>query len=59
MKEKAKGIIKGVDKIEKLTYEIISFLDQMKFDIILACGESVTNDGKNPSGYHKDEEFSN
>jgi hypothetical protein len=31
----------------------------MKFDIMLACGESITNDGKNPSGYHKDEEFSN
>lgn len=50
IKEKAKAIMIDVDKIEKMTSEMIVLLDQMKFDIMIACGESITKNGKNPSG---------
>jgi hypothetical protein len=50
LKEKVKAIMIDVDKIEKMTSEMISFLDQIKFDIMVDCGESITKDGKNPSG---------
>ena len=53
--EKAEILMKEVDKIEKISSEMISFLEQIKLDIMLASGESITKDGKNPFGNNKEE----
>ncbi len=50
VKDKAKAFMKEVDKIDKMTAELIVFLDKCKLEIMVACQEKVTKDGKNAPG---------
>jgi len=48
--EKATQYLKDVEKIEEKTSKLIYFLDQLKFKIMVACGEAITPEGKNVAG---------
>ena len=48
--EKAAQYLKDVEKIEEKTAKLIYFLDQLKFKIMVACGEAITPEGKNVAG---------
>ncbi len=50
VRDKAKAFMKEVDKIEKMTAEMIVFFDECKLEIMTACQELVTKDGKNAPG---------
>jgi hypothetical protein len=50
VRDKAKAFMKEVDKIEAMSAEMISFLDGCKLEIMTACQELVTKDGKNAPG---------
>jgi len=55
--EKAAMYMKDVDKIEKLTGDMIKFIDDCKFKIMVACGESITLEGKNVAGLPEEEQL--
>lgn len=64
VREKAKKFMKDVEAIEKMTAEMIKFLDESKLEIMTTCGEFVTKDGKSVPGtpeeemlIHKDGEY--
>jgi hypothetical protein len=64
VREKAKKFMKDVEAIEKITAEMIKFLDESKLEIMTTCGEFVTKDGKSQPGLpeeemliHKDGEY--
>jgi hypothetical protein len=50
VKEKAKKFLKDVEAIDKITAEMILFLDESKLEIMTTCGEFVTKEGKNQPG---------
>ena len=50
VKDKAKAFMKDVDKIETMTAEMIKFFDDCKLEIMTACQELVTKEGKNAPG---------
>jgi hypothetical protein len=64
VREKAKKFMKDVEAIEKMTAEMIKFLDESKLEIMTTCGEFVTKEGKSVAGtpeeemlIHKDGEY--
>lgn len=44
---KASNLVKEIDKIEKITADMISFIDGIKYKIMIQCGEGITPEGKN------------
>ena len=48
--EKATQYLKDVEKIEEKTAKLIYSIDQLKFKIMVACGEAITPEGKNVAG---------
>lgn len=50
VRDKAKAFMKEVDKIETMSADMIAFLDGCKLEIMTACQELVTTDGKNAPG---------
>ena len=50
VRDKAKAFMKEVDKIEAMSAEMIKFFDDCKLEIMVACGELVTKEGKNAAG---------
>ena len=55
VRDKAKAFMKEVDKIETMTADMIAFLDGCKLEIMTACQELVTKDGKNAPGVSEHE----
>lgn len=52
--DKATAYLKDVEKIEKVTAEMIKFIDECKFKIMVQCGEAITVDGKNMAGIEEE-----
>ena len=48
--EKAIKYLKDVESIDKLTAEMIVLIDNCKLEIMTACAEAITKDGKNAPG---------
>ncbi len=48
--QKAKRYLKTAEEIDKKSTEMIKFIDELKFKIMVACGEAITLDGKNAPG---------
>ena len=44
---KASNLVKEIEKIEKITAEMIYFIDDIKYKIMIQCGEGITPEGKN------------
>jgi hypothetical protein len=55
LSEKASAFMKDVKKIDELTADMIVFLDGCKLDIMMACQEAITPDGKNAAGVPEEE----
>ncbi len=55
LSEKATAFLKDVKTIEDKTAEMIVFLDGCKLDIMMACQEAITKDGKNAPGIPEEE----
>ena len=48
--KKAIKFYKNVEEIDKKTAKIITFIDEIKYNVMLKCGEAITLDGKNAPG---------
>ena len=55
VRDKAKAFMKEVDKIETMSAEMIKFFDDCKLEIMIACQEQVTKEGKNVAGVSEHE----
>jgi hypothetical protein len=55
VRDKAKAFMKEVDKIEAMSAEMIKFFDDCKLEIMIACQEQVTKEGKNVAGVSEHE----